>query len=317
MTVLYSILPIFLLIAAGVVLQKILPKQPESSKLMCKVGLGSCVSWTSVLNQFALYLALPALIIHSLITTSTGGIISVDLIIFNAVALVVFLLLIYGVAKKSANSDELINTYLFGGLLGNVAYIGPPFINSLFDQASGTISILIAVHIFIAFSFGVYILERSNQQTSGILSIAKSLLKNPLIIAVIVGVIIYLAQIPIPEPIVKFLSMLAQSASPVVLIAIGTFLVKHWSIKQGIKHVVTISAIKLLAMPLLFAGALLIFPNSQNISISILEAAMPVALTNFALAEMYKMDRYIMSSAIIISTITSVVTLSVLGLLLI
>lgn len=311
MTILQSILPIFLLIATGAILQKLLPSQPNSSKMMCKLGLGSCLSWTSVLNKFALYLALPAVIIHSLVTTGGENIISSELIIFNLAALIIFLLAVYLTVRSLEVPTDLLNTYLFGALLGNVAYIGPPFISSLFNGSSGTVSILIAIHILIAFSLGLYILERNSRDEAKILHILQSLCKNPLIIAVVVGIGLYLLQLKLPQSIESFLSMLANSASPVVLIAIGTFLVKNWSIKQGIKHGVVISTLKLIVMPLIFFSALFFLPSSQNLSISILEAAMPVALTNFALSDMYEMDQYVMSSAIIISTIVSAVTLSI------
>lgn len=317
MTILSSILPIFLLIGTGAIFQKLLPKQPKSSKLMCEVGLGSCVSWTSVLNKFALYLALPALIIHSLITAGGSNLIGTNLIIFNSAALVIFLLLIYFASRVTSVSKKLTNTYLFGAFFGNVAYIGPPFINNLFKESSGTISILIAIHIFIAFTVGLYILEKNNKDGVELKNIAKSLIKNPLIIAVLVGIILFSLQIQLPDPVVQFLSMLAQSASPVVLIAIGTFLVENWAIKKGIKHGIVISTLKLIVMPLFFMIGFAIFSQSQNLTISILEAAMPVALTNFALSEIYEMDQHAMSSAIIISTIISAITLSVFALVLV
>lgn len=213
MTILSSILPIFLIIGTGTLLQKLLPKQPKSSKLMCKAGLGSCVSWTSVLNKFALYLALPALIIHSLITTNGQNIISADLVVFNIIALTAFLLLVYFACKATNASTKLINTYLFGAFFGNVAYIGYPFINNLFNGSSGVVSILIA-------------------------------------------------------------------------------------------------------MPMFFMIGFFIFSQSQNLTISILEAAMPVALTNFALAEIYEIDQHAMSSTIIISTIVSAITLLIFAIVL-
>ncbi|MFB6181958.1 MAG: AEC family transporter [Candidatus Magasanikbacteria bacterium] len=317
MTILQSILPIFLLIATGAILQKLLPAQPDSSKLMCKLGLGSCLSWTSVLNKFALYLALPAVIIHSLATTGGENIISSELILFNLAALIIFLLAVYLTVSLFNLPTNLVNTYLFGALLGNVAYIGPPFISSLYSNSSGTVSILIAIHILIAFSLGLYILEHNSRDEAKVKHILQSLCKNPLIIAVVLGIGLYLLQLQLPHSIERFLSMLADSASPIVLIAIGTFLVKNWSIEEGIKHGLAISALKLIIMPFVFLSALFFFPSSQNLSISILEAAMPVALTNFALSDMYEMDQYVMSSAIIISTIASAITLSVLAFLLV
>jgi predicted permease len=255
--------------------------------------------------------------VHSLITNGGNNLIGTNLIIFNSAALIIFLLLIYFVSRTSNASKKLTNTYLFGAFFGNVAYIGPSFINNLFKDSSGTVSILIAIHIFITFTVGLYILEKNNKDDVKLKNIAKSLIKNPLIIAILVGIILFSLQIQLPDPIVQFLSMLAKSASPVVLIAIGTFLIENWTIKKGVKHGITISALKLIVMPLFFMTGFAIFSQSQNLTISILEAAMPVALTNFALSEIYEMDQHAMSSAIIISTIVSAITLSVFALVLV
>ncbi len=309
--ILEATVPIFLLIAVGAVLQKILPERPQTSELMCELGLGSCVSWTSVLNKFALYLALPALILHSLATTDTQQLLSFELIVFNTVVLVVYVTTLYLILSKLELSVELRNAYFFGAFFGTVAYIGFPFVQSIFTSAQGTVSILVAIHVTVAFSLGLYFLERSSQEEYHLSDTLFYLIKNPLIWAVVLGIFLLLFDFTLPKVVSDAIQMLANSASPVVLVAIGTFITKNWPL-QNLNHAITITGLKIILMPLVFSLGLFYFPASKEITISILEAGMSVALTNFALSEMYPMDQHTISSSIIISVILSMVTLPLL-----
>lgn len=308
-----AILPIFILIGIGVLLQRQLPRQPNSSQLLCQVGLGSCETWTSVLNKFALYLALPALIFSSLVEAERQSLPSLELILFTAVLLLATLGIVYAVASTLHTSVKIRNTYLFGTFFGNIAYIGPPFLVALYGtDILGSLSIIIAIHIAIAFSIGLFILETSKPVHSGLTTVLKTLIKNPILLSVLVGLIILLTGIQLPASVIQAIHMLGASASPVVLIALGTFIATEWDPRAHIGHVVAISLLKLMAMPLLFlfVGISMVAPSVIR-DISILEAAMPVAITSFALAEHYPIDKKIIANAIILSTLLSIITLTV------
>lgn len=314
-----AILPIFILIGIGIVLQKMLPRQPKSSQLLCHIGLGSCETWTTVLNKYALYLALPALIFSSLAQASTENLLPATLILFTTLLLIASIIVTYTVCTLFKASPTLRNTYIFGVFFGNIAFIGPPFILSLYGtEVLGSLSIIIAIHIAVAFSLGLLILERSKHHNHiDWHTIITTLIKNPLLLSVISGLLILLSGISLPTSITTAISMLGASASPVVLVAMGTFIATEWHPRGHIGHTIAISLLKLMGLPLLFLiiGVSLFTPTILR-DISILEAAMPVAISNFALAEIYPMDKKITANAIILSTILAVVTLSVFSLVL-
>jgi predicted permease len=308
-----AILPIFILIGIGVILQKLLPRQPNSSELMCQIGLGSCETWTTVLNKFALYLSLPALVFSSLIRAGSDAILPPAILLYHIGLLCLIIFTVIAVGMYRNWSKSLINTYFFGAFFGNIAYIGPPFLTSLYGDVSGALSMIIAVHVGIAFTVGLFFLELSKHASfhKSAKEIAKKLIRNPLLLSVFAGICIILFDIPLPPAIYDATHMLGVSASPVVLIAVGTFIATAWNPKKDLHHAIAITGLKLLAMPLLFLLVAGLFDRSVLIDISILEAAMPVALSNFALAEEYPMDKKITANAIILSTIVSIVTLSV------
>lgn len=309
MTILSAIIPLFILIGIGYLMQRTLPRQPKSHKLLCQLGFASCESWTTVLNKFALYLALPALIFSSLATAGTQALIPVELIIFTALLLVSIITAVSLIGRLFGWSATLTNTYVFGIFFGNVAYIGPPFLTSLYGDVTAPLSIIIAIHVGVAFSLGLILLERSKSTHIAPARIAKKLATNPLLLSVLAGLVVALLHISLPTPLLDAIRMLGASASPVVLVAVGTFIATEWSPGPSIKHAFAISAGKLIATPLLFLFIGSFFAASTIRDISILEAAMPVALSNFALSEQYPMDKKITANAIIISTLAAAVTL--------
>lgn len=310
MTIITAIVPLFVLIGIGVLLQNLLPRQPESSRIMCRIGLGSCETWTTVLNKFALYLALPALIFSSLASAGSAAIIPLPLVLFNVLLLIAIILIVLALGKLASWSPTLTNTYIFGAFFGNVAYIGPPFLTSLYGDVTAPLSIIIAIHVGVAFSLGLVLLERSKKKHVTVGDILKKLTTNPLLLSVITGLLVAALHIPIPDTLLSAVRMLGASASPVVLIAVGTFIATEWHPGPQLKHAIAISSIKLVATPLLFLCFSSFLAASAVRDISILEAAMPVALSNFALAEAYPMDKNITANAIIISTLAAAVTLS-------
>ena len=266
-TIFLSIIPIFILILVGVILQKLSPKPSKANQLLCKVGLGSCETMTSVLNRFALYLALPALIISSL-SHAGDNILTTDIIFFNIIFLLISLGILYGLTRFFKVETSLANTYFFTAFFGNVAYIGIPFLQSIFPGTESAISILVAIHIAIAFTIGLFLLERS-RGNNGINW--KLIVKNPLLLSVALGVCIFVFDIELPNIISQSLSMLGASASPVVLVAIGTFIASQWRIDASFWHGLFISGLKLIFLPIIFVLGSFFMTPSTGMTISILE----------------------------------------------
>ncbi len=107
--------------------------------------------------------------------------------------------------------------------------------------------------------------------------------------------------------------MLAATASPVALFALGSFLKGH-KLK---KHKTVIFAglvVKLILLPIIAYIALRLTslqpPYSQ---IFLLMAGMPTAVTAFVIAEKYSLDRTVVAGAMLATTVLSVVSVQLLS----
>jgi len=107
----------------------------------------------------------------------------------------------------------------------------------------------------------------------------------------------------------KVISMIALSTAPIVLFALGIFIIQNKIHKSSFFHIAMISMIKLLILPLFFWLFSLSVFKSFDYTVSILLAAMPVAITPFVLVEIYDMDKKVIAGSIIMSTVLGIITI--------
>lgn len=314
--VLSAIVPIFLLIALGICIRVVLDFKCTHVPLLARRCKMHNDAWSAVLNKYVLYIALPALLFFSLEHTRVDQLLAPSLLFFNVlllVAIIGFGVLLTRVLKYKA---PMANAYIFCLFFGNVAYIGLPFILSVMPGAAGELSVLVAIHAIVAFTLGLFILEKSIHKHAQPMVLLYRVVKNPLLIAIFVGLMFLLFGWQLPAAIDTAVQMLAQSASPVVLIAIGLFIARKIEIDNAFWHGAVLAGFKLFIMPLAFFLVAILFGVREEFTTSILEAAMPVAITTFALGELYPMHKKVVIDAIIISTIGSLFSLTLWGALL-
>ena len=293
------IAPLFLIIFASALLQRYL-----------KMG----DDWSKVLNEFALKIGLPVLIFSALAKTTASFSAGALLIASNSIFILVCFGLAYLAGKLLHLPKQMFRTLFICLAFGNVAYLGiPVLVQTQGEEILPAASLIVAVYLFWLFSVGTGYLDYTGQKTKGSVfsKIADDLLKNPLLISVVLGLIVGGFGIPLPSVIVKSLDMVTASVTPTVLIVIGLFIGKskigklvEW------KPVLLFSLATLILLPAIFYfGVKVLGFYTTAFSASILQAAMPLAITPFALADKYHLDQKFIARSIVLSTILSVVTL--------
>ena len=294
--ILQSIIPLFLIMAIGAAISPFIDKD----------------KWIEVLNKYGLYIGFPAIIISGLTSAKDYSNLDFSIVGANFSILIISIVLIFLFTSVFKLKKEIRNTYLICSFWGNVAYLGFPLVSGLFPGSDNLISIIIAVYLLIVFTIGILILEISKESKSpGILNLLKNLFKNPLLLAVLFGIALVILDVTFPPVIQKPIEMFAASASPVVLLSLGIFIFRKINFNKKVYHAAVISFYKLIALPLIFIFLLQFFEVSKSAaSVSIIEAAMPLAITPFALAEIYPLDKEIVAMGVIISTLMSLFTIT-------
>lgn len=289
------ILPIFLVIAVGAVLRA--------------SGIAD-ETWVEVLNRYGLYIGFPSLIFLNLIGLVPEDLTSKTIVFLtNAVILIFIMLGALGIASLMKLPRQVTNTLMVVAFYGNVAYLGYPIVTSVYPDRGPETTIIISIYTVVLFSVGIFILELRRHRRESWWKILRGIMYNPFIVAIILGSLFMTLGWEVSGLVHSALSMVAASASPVVLVSLGIFLMRRIPLTSIWKPALLISVVRLAFAPTVFYLIARILNDVELYQTTVLEAAMPLAITPFALASMYSLDRSLIVGVIFLTSLSSLLTL--------
>lgn len=297
--ILTIIAPLFIIIFASALLQKL-------------KNIGD--DWSKVLNDFALKIGFPVLIFSALSKSPFSFYDEAQLIIANSLFILASLLAAIIIGKILRLEKQMFLTLFICFIFGNVAYLGIPMLTQISgENILPTASLIVAIYLFWLFTVGIgyldYTIDKNKRAVAK--NIIKNLFKNPLLLSVVLGIIIGSLQITLPSILLKSLDMITASVTPTVLIVIGLFIGKSkiGKLTEWLP-ILLFSILTLVILPAVFYyGAKFLGFVPDHFSSSIIQAAMPLAITPFALADKYNLNKTFIARSIVLSTILSVVSL--------
>lgn len=237
-----------------------------------------------VLNMFALYVALPAIILLKVPQLRFSGDMIVPAVVPWAM-LIVSAALIFFVGRGLRWSRETIAVLLLVVPIGNTSFMGVPMVNAFFGE-SGIPYLIIydQVGTMLIFAiFGSIILAMHGCKGKVKISeIIKRAILFPPTLALLVGLL--LRSWPYPDALVKGLETLAGMLTPLVMTAIGFQL--RIRLSKSVLHPLGFGlAVKLAIAPLVaLLGCRLLGLHGLATDIAVFEAGMPPMVTAGALA---------------------------------
>ncbi len=139
----------------------------------------------------------------------------------------------------------------------------------------------------------------------------KRLSQLPVFWATLVGYLLMLAQLRLPEPVLFTLEQLGRTTTPLVLLAIGGML--RWQVLGARwKAVALIVGFKTLGMPLLMLGLLRLtgLPDFAARAL-LLQSAMPTVMVSSIYAAAFKVEPELASGVVVASTVVALALLPV------
>ena len=197
---------------------------------------------------------------------------------------------------------------------GNVGYLGPPLLLSLMPpgQVSGPLAMAIIAEVTVVLMLGDVLMARGAAGGNGpgpVGRALRALSRNPVILAIAAGAALGASGTPIPDPVDRFLAFLGNAAGPTALFALGGTLGRLRFRRRLLTAATGISAGKLVLYPALAWLALgpwgLGFEPGW-VAAGTLMAAMPIAANAFILAQRHDVAVEEISTAVMLSTLLSV-----------
>jgi len=269
-----------------------------------------------VLNMFALYVSLPALILLKMPQLELGSEALVAAIVpWGMLLLTVVLILL--ASRQFGWSRAKTGVLLLVVPVGNTSFMGVPMVNAFFGSAG--IPYLIVydqIGTMLIFSlYGSLILAMYGREGAlKISSVARRALTFPPTIAAVVG--LALRPWPYPEALASTLHGVSLSLTPLVMTAIGLQL--RWRLNPSVFAPLSYGLlIKLLIAPLAaLVVCRLLGMNGLAVDIAVFEAGMPPMVTAGALAVVAGMESELAIALVGVGIIASFATLPILYFLL-
>ena len=296
---------------------------PFFALIFCGYGAGRFGLLSSAaaagVNTFVFYFALPVFIFNLMATAPLADVLNVKFMaIYLGVGLTVY--------AASAISGRLLFSTKLGesaiqgasAVLGNTGYMGLPLVAAAFGQKAAIPLLLgLTLEATVLIPLTIAIIESDKGSGVGsmklVSKVSGSLVRNPIIIAIFAGVLISGLSLDLPTPIANFTDLLGNAAGPCALFALGATL-SAFPLSAGLRQTSYMSAFKLFIHPafMWLAMTQLFTVDPLWASVAILGASLPIAANVFILARQYDTHLERASSAILLSTAISVITVSTL-----
>ncbi|NNL73108.1 MAG: AEC family transporter, partial [Silicimonas sp.] len=218
---------------------------------------------TAYLTRFVFYFALSAMIFRFAATLEIGQLLDWTFITayFTATATVYAIATALSLLRGVTVAEAAVEAQC--SVIGNVGFLGIPMLALLMGpDAVAPIIIILSVDLIVFSSLIVILITASR---GGGLSpaifgtVILGLLKNPMIVSVVLGIVWSSWDLPMPAPADEFLTLLGAAATPGALFAIGASLASKSA--ERLSVAMTISVFKLFVHPAAVAlTALVIWP---------------------------------------------------------
>jgi hypothetical protein len=302
-TILQGILPVFIILILGAVSHKINLLGENNEKVM---------------TNFVVFIALPLLLFVAIAEAPIHQLLNLKFIVATIIAMfgLYFSIIIFCIIKnKSFDAKDSLRALSMS--FPNAAFMGTPIIMSLLGkQALLPLAIVnffdIAKYIITSILYDSVIKDKSHQQKPIFKVFANTIIKQPVLLAIVMGTLFSMFSIHLPVSVSKTCYLLGETAGPCAVFMLGSKLLglRLQIFKSANNYIGLI--LKLVVMPVIGLVMFLLLGVSPYWSVAgVILLGLPCGALPYILA--VSKGEYIQESSelFIISTTVSLFTLSI------
>jgi malonate transporter len=267
------------------------------------------------ISEFAFSIAIPALLFRTIVTSEFPSVSAFQIwgAFYGALALTWIGALLLSALLRQEREDGPV--FAIGAVYGNIVMLGIPLtLSALGSQAAGPMALILSVNTPLLWLCGTLQMAWVDRSQSGsaaslIFPILRDLARNPIMLALGLGLLWRLTGLGLHPVVDRTVELLAQAGSPTALIALGINLFR-FEVKGAKLGIVVMCALKLLAMPAI-AGMLAHFLQLPPLvaGVVVLFAAMPTGANAYIFAVQFQRLVNPVSGAVALGTLISAATL--------
>ena len=269
--------------------------------------------FTKIANKLVFQVCLPVLLFQDIAGSNIREDFDIRFSLYCMIVTTLCFVGIWGFAELIFKDKTVIGAFVQGSFRSSVAILGLAFVKNVYSDVGMTPLMLVScVPLYNIYSV-IVLTFRSSEKIEGaspIKTAAKNILRNPIIIAIFLGIPFALFDVEFPQIVTKTMGSISCLASPLALLAIGAGFEGKKAIKK-LKPTLIGSSMKLIIQPLLFlpVAVLMGFRNQELMAILIMLGS-PTTSTSFIMAKQMKNDATLSASIVVVTTLVSAVTLT-------
>ncbi len=297
----YTLLPLFLTIALG--------------KLLKTVGLVRDEHWSGV-DQLSFYVMFPVLMMMSLAKADLSGLPVFSMaavMVSGMLSMQVFTALFAKPLSALLHTDRPSYTSVFQATGRWHTFIGLAIMPMLFGHKGLALGAIAAASIAPLSNASTIIFMSAylSDKRPSVLKIARDLITNPFILAIITGALINFSGLKLPKPVADSLDLASAGALGIALMSVGAGL-RFTTMAKEYRPVLYAVVAKLLILPLIMAGWCMIYDvTGLPRTITIIAGAVPTAAVSYIFARRLGGNSALMANIITVQIIASAITLPI------
>ena len=297
-----TIAPIFIVIIVG--------------QLLWRAQLFEDSTWTAIGN-ICYFLLFPCLIIKTLSTANLSALPITKLAIAMPGTILIgscVLLALKPLFTNLFSINSVSFTSLFQGVTRFHGFMALAIVAGLYgDYAITIIALTIALMVPLINVINVTVLtvwgEHGLRQSNGLYGVITEIIKNPFIIACVIGILLNITGIQLHKILLESISIMSSGALGLSLLAIGAGL-RIAQIKETRAAILCAVLLRLIGMPIImFTFTTVVGLTGKEQTVAVIATAVPTAASSYVLAQKMGGDTVLMANIITLQVIIASLTL--------
>lgn len=270
-------------------------------------------NFIEVANKFNFKVTLPVLLFSDIGATNIVKNFDGRFVLFCAIVTSISFWTIWLFTRKFMKDKSMTGAFVQASFRGSAAVMAIAFVQNIYGTSGmAPLMIIGTVPLYNIYAVIVLTFEGDNK-TKGMDNIKKScinIMKNPLILGILAGMLVSLLNISFPKIIDKTLENFAVMATPLALVTIGAGFEGKKALAK-VKPTMAASFIKLIIQPGLFLPlAVYLGFRSQALIALIVMLGSPTTVSCYIMAKNMNNDDVLTSSVVVATTLMSALTLT-------
>jgi len=290
------------------------------------IGFGYAAAWRGLFAEsavdgvmrYAQNFAVPCLLFRNLAGLDLAA--TYDLNLFAAFYVGAFVSFGLGYLGARRLFDRPVSDAIaigFACLFSNSLLLGLPITERAYgpDALAGNYAI-ISIHAPLFYAFGITCMELARNHGQGLAAralarqVVRAIFLQPLVLGITAGFIVNLSGLPLPGALTGGIDMLAKSAIPAALFALGGVLLRYRP-EGDSKTIAMICALSLVVHPLVTfgLGRYVLGLDIHQMRSAVVTASMAPGVNAYMFAHLYGVAKRVAATSVLVATALSMVTI--------